>query len=75
MGARYFDPDDPWAQDRPLDDKAYSVDHFFTKLLRLAETFSTEAGRTEARRRTAFLHATLEELGVELGVDSGPSTR
>jgi uncharacterized protein len=73
MGARYLDPDDPWARDRPLDDKAYSIDHFFTKLLRLAETFSTEAGRTEARRRTAFLHATLEELGVELGVDSGPT--
>jgi uncharacterized protein len=72
MGARYFDADDPFAQGRPLDDKAYSIDHFFTKLLRLAESFSTEAGRTEARRRTAFLRATLEELGVELGVDSGP---
>jgi uncharacterized protein len=75
MGARYFDPDDPWARDRPLDDKVYSIDHFFTKLLRLPESFSTVAGRTEARRRTAFLQATLEELGVELGVDFGPSTR
>ena len=75
MGARYFDPDDPWARGRPLDDKAYSIDHFFTKLLRLPESFSTEAGRMEARRRTAFLQSTIEELGVELGVDSGPSTR
>jgi uncharacterized protein len=72
MGARYFDPDDPWASERPLDDKAYSIDHFFTKLLRLPESFSTEAGRNEAHRRAAFLRRTIEELGVELGVNSGP---
>lgn len=69
MGASYFDASDPWAEDRPLDDRAYSIDHFFTKLLRLPETLSTEKGRTEARRRATFLRATLEELALEIGGD------
>lgn len=69
MGARYFHPDDPWARERELDDKAYSVDHFAVKLLKLPETMRTEAGRAEAERRAAFLRHTLAELGHELGVD------
>ena len=68
MGARYLDPDDPWALFRPLDDRSYTVDHFFVKLLGLEQTFHTEGGRAEARRRTAFLRSFLLELGVEVGV-------
>lgn len=67
MGARYFDPEDPWAKDRPLDDKAYSVDHFFTKLLRLTPSFHTELGKKEAARRTAVLQSFLTDLGAEIG--------
>lgn len=67
MGARYFHPSDPWAGARPLDDEAFSVDHFFTKLLRLPGTLRTEAGRAEARRRAAFLEAFLDQLADELG--------
>jgi len=73
MGARYFHPTDPWARERPLDDRAYSIDHFFTKLLRLPETLSTVAGRAEAKKRAAYLQATLAALADELGVDA-PST-
>ena len=67
MGARYFHPEDPWAKERPLDDLAYSVDHFYRKLFRLPATMNTEAGRREAERRTAFLRTFLEQLGEELG--------
>jgi len=67
MASRYFDPDDPWARGRPLDDVRQSVDHFFRKLLHLADTMNTEAGRREARRRTAFMEAFLRQLGDELG--------
>lgn len=67
MGARYFDPSDPWAERRALDDKRYSIDHFFTKLLGLASTMQTEVGRAEAERRTAFLRATIAQLEEELG--------
>jgi uncharacterized protein len=73
MGARYFDADDPWAIRRSLDDRAFSIDHFFTKLLRLPETLFTEAGRAEARRRAAFLRSTLDTLAVELGSEPPPN--
>ncbi len=68
MGAAYFDAHDPWAEHRELADTKFTVDHFFTKLLTLPDTMNTEAGRTEARRRVAFMRAFLDQLSVELGV-------
>lgn len=67
MNARYFDPDDPWAETRELDDKRQTVDHFFVKLLKLPETMNTDAGRREARRRADFMVEFLRQLGDELG--------
>jgi len=68
MGARYFHDADPWAvRGRALDDRAFSIDHFFAKLLTLHTTMNTPAGRTEALRRTAYLRETLAQLGDEIG--------
>ncbi len=67
MGSRYFDGKDPWAEARPLDDLRFSVDHFFTKVLRLHATMQTDSGREEARRRTAVLERILDDLADELG--------
>lgn len=64
--ADFFDPIDPWAEHRALDDKRFSVDHFFTKLLLLPATFHTAIGRREAERRAAFMRRLLLELGMEL---------
>lgn len=73
MGAVYFHAEDPWADDRRLDDRAFSVDHFFCKLLGLPATMRTEAGRQEATRRAASMVAFLEQLGDELGRPLPPS--
>jgi uncharacterized protein len=70
FGADYFHPDDPWAENRELEDLRYSVDHFFTKLLGLSATMQTEAGRREAERRTEFLRLFLRQLGSEIGRDA-----
>lgn len=67
MGSRYSHPEDPWALGRPLDDAAFSVDHFFTKLLGLAATMCTEAGRAEGERRAAHMRVFLAQLADELG--------
>lgn len=67
MGAAYFHAADPWALKRPLDDRAFSVDHFTTKLLRLPATMCTARGREEATRRAARMRTMLEGLGEELG--------
>lgn len=70
FGADYFHPDDPWAEHRELQDLRYSVDHFQTKLLGLAATMQTEAGRREAERRTEFLRVFLRQLASEIGSDA-----
>lgn len=66
MGAQPFDPEDPWAERRDLDDHAYTLDHLFTKLLRLPETMQTAAGRAEAARRVAIMERFLDALAHEL---------
>jgi uncharacterized protein len=66
--AQFFDADDPWAVRRPLDDRRFSVDHFFTKLLTLPATFQTTADRQEAERRVQIMYALLDALGDELGM-------
>ncbi|MGZ3737968.1 MAG: HD domain-containing protein [Bdellovibrionota bacterium] len=67
MGTRYFHPDDPWAHNRPLDDSAFSLDHFFIKLLRLPDTMNTAAGREEALQRLKPMQAFIQSLERELG--------
>ncbi len=67
--SKLWHPSDPWAEGRDLDDKAYTLDHFFKKLLRLADAMTTDEGKrlTESRQRT--LLAYLDALRSELQVD------
>jgi uncharacterized protein len=67
MHASFFDPLDPWAQARPLDDKRFSVDHYECKLFKLESMMNTEGGKVEAKRRTERLRRLLIELGEEIG--------
>lgn len=66
LGRPFYVPSDPFCEGRAPDDMASSLDHFYTKLLGLAETFITDAGRAEARRRTATLQRFLDDLRHEL---------
>lgn len=61
-------PDDPFAEWHTLDDRRYMLDHFFTKLLKLSNTMSTQTGRALAQQRTAFMHTYLNEFRRELGI-------
>ena len=67
LGRRLYDPDEPFPTRRPPDDLANTVDHFYAKLLRLASTMQTAAGRAEAERRTAFMQGFLAQLAHEIG--------
>lgn len=70
MGTAVYHPTDPFGESgRVLDDKAYSVDHFYVKLLKLAGSMQTTSGRAEAVRRTAYLEGFLAQLRWELGED------
>ncbi len=61
-----YHPDDPFAEWHVLDDHRYMLDHFFTKLLKLGSTMSTQTGRVLAEQRTAFMHAYLDQFRKEL---------
>ena len=62
-----YNPDDPFCTDRAPDDRTYTLDHFYQKLLRLPETMQTEAGRAEGERRAAFMRTYLDRLADEIG--------
>ena len=67
MGTPLYDPSDPFAINRELDDRSYTLDHFYCKLLGLADTMKTEAGKNEASKRTDYIKAFLLQLGTEIG--------
>ncbi len=68
MGSHLYDPADPQAQQRGLDDKRFAVDHFTTKIFTLAQGFQTATGRQMAQVRHAraerFLREFMEEIGA-----------
>ena len=67
MGTPLYDPSDPFAENRKADDRRYTLDHFYCKLLGLADTMKTKAGKAEASRRSEFMQAFLLQLGSEIG--------
>lgn len=66
MNSKLFDSNDPFAENRELNDKKYAVDHFYTKLLKLEKTMQTEGGKVIAQKRTQVLRVFLENLKSEL---------
>ena len=66
MGTPLYDPTDPFAQTREPDDRRYTLDHFYCKLLGLADTMQTDAGRAEAQKRTDYMKSFLQQLGTEI---------
>lgn len=70
FGAGLWHGEDPWSEHRGLDDKAWSLDHFQTKLLKLADRMNTASGRRLAEARQRTLLAYLADLRGELAADA-----
>ncbi|MCF5164406.1 HD domain-containing protein [Pseudomonas congelans] len=66
LGKALYDPNDPYASQRPYDDMNFAVDHFHTKLLHLAEGFQTDTGALLAKIRHHRLKRFLDELMEEV---------
>jgi uncharacterized protein len=66
MGSGYYDNIEPIAETRSLDDKKYTIDHFFTKLFKLPDLMNTEIAKREASERVAFMHIFLAQLKSEI---------
>lgn len=61
-----FDPYDPLAKHRQLDDQQFALDHFFVKLYKVADNMQTAAGKQMALQRREFLEQYVSQLLTEL---------
>ena len=66
MDSSLYSPLDPFCREREPDDRRFAVDHFYTKLFRLKDSFQTRAARVEAEARTAYMQHYLEQLQHEI---------
>jgi uncharacterized protein len=66
MGNALYAAEDPFCHTRTPDDSRSAIDHFYTKLLGLAATMQTPAGRAEADARTAHMRDFLAQLAREI---------
>jgi len=65
-GSRLYDPLDPFAANRSLDDRRFALDHFETKLLRLTEGLTTAKAQRIGEHRIATMRAYLDLLRDEI---------
>ncbi|MEK0319971.1 MAG: HD domain-containing protein [Nitrosopumilus sp.] len=62
----FYNIDDPFCKQRIPDDKTWTIDHFYQKLLKLESLMNTKSGKAEAKRRTRILKEFLNQLKQEL---------
>ena len=62
----FYNIEDPFCKTRKPDDKTWTVDHFYQKLLKLESTMNTKSGKIEATKRTRVLRGFLKQLKQEL---------
>ena len=67
LGGALFDQTDPMAQHRPLDDRAFALDHFEVKLLLLPDKMQTDTGRALAGERAEWMLSFRTRLLSEIG--------
>jgi uncharacterized protein len=63
----FYSEEDPFCHRRAPEDKAFTVDHFFAKLFRVAETLKTKAGQAEGRQRVLTMKSYLNHFEREIG--------
>ena len=61
-----YNPSNPFAKKRILNDKKWALDHFFKKLLLLEKQMNTKFAKIEARKRTIILKKFIDNLKLEI---------
>ena len=62
----FYNPNEPLAKKRILNDKKWTLDHFFKKLLLLEKQMNTKSSKIEARKRTIVLKKFIDDLKLEI---------
>ncbi len=63
----FYSFEDPFCRNRVPEDRTFTVDHFYQKLFKTAETLQTVSGRKEGMRRLATMKEYLINLELEVG--------
>lgn len=61
----FYNKDDPFCHERSPNDKKWTLDHFYKKLLLLEKKMNTKTAKKEAIRRTTILKKFLNDLKKE----------
>ena len=67
LGRQLYDPTDPFARNRALDDLQFSLDHWKVKLLALPDDMLTQTGRDLAQARADRMIRFLQDFAAEIG--------
>lgn len=63
----FYNPGDPfWKSGRELNDREWTLDHFYKKLLRLKKSMHTKTAREMARERAKFMEQFVRQLKKEI---------
>ena len=66
MDCTLYHENDPFCDNRKPEDRKWTVDHFYSKLLKLNSGFHTQAAKQEAQRRHDYMLKFLKQLESEI---------
>jgi len=64
----FYNINDPFCKKRIPNDKTWTIDHFFQKLLKLESLMNTKSGKAEAKKRTKIIKEFLNQLKQEISI-------
>jgi uncharacterized protein len=62
----FYSEFDPFCEQRTPDDMKFTLDHFFVKLFKTAQTMKTFSGRQEGLRRVGTMRRFLQDFEAEI---------
>lgn len=72
LARKFYESSDPFCVTRQPEDKVFTIDHFYQKLFRTAETLQTLSGQKEGRRRADFMRLFLNVMQHEVASPEVP---
>jgi uncharacterized protein len=66
LNCTLYNEDDPFCNSRQPKDRLWTIDHFYSKLLKLNQGFHTQAAKDEAQRRHDYMLEFLKQLESEI---------
>lgn len=66
LKSQFYSERDPFCDEREVDDRHFTIDHFYAKLFKISETLKTFAGQTEGKKRVQVMKNYLADLKGEI---------